>query len=58
MELNDVINVEVLNKIPNQPQVQCSTTDQLVAAIALCNKFGLYDAANVLREMTKLGSTK
>jgi hypothetical protein len=48
--LDRVISVELLKSIPQQPQVQCSTADQLVALQVLANKFGLYDAADVVQQ--------
>lgn len=50
-ELNDVIDVNILNSIAKQPQVQCSTKDQFIALHALAVKFGLYDAADVVRRV-------
>ncbi len=49
MELDDVINVSLVNGIPWQPQVQCSTHDQLKAVVVLAQRFGLYDAADRLK---------
>jgi len=48
---DDVINVALVNSIPNQPQVQCSTHDQLVALSSLAVKFGLYDANNLIQNL-------
>lgn len=53
MELDDIINVEVLKLIPQQPQVQCSTKDQLTALRVIAVKFGLYDAADLLSRITQ-----
>jgi hypothetical protein len=49
--LDDVIDVAVLAAIPQQPQVQCSTKDQLRAAKVICAKFGLYDAADLIQRL-------
>jgi len=49
MDLNNVVSVKLLDSIPNQPQVQCTLHDQLVALESLARKFGLYDAADFLR---------
>jgi hypothetical protein len=56
MNLDDVIDTALLNGIPAQPQVQCSTRDQLKALEVLANRFGLYDAAGVVqRWVEKVG---
>lgn len=39
----------LLATIPQQPQRQDSTTDQLADLVAFANKLGLYDAADYLR---------
>lgn len=37
--------------VPKFDQVQCSTQDQLEALRHVANRLGLYDAADVLRNM-------
>jgi hypothetical protein len=49
VDLNDVVDIELLKSIPNQPQVQCSLHDQLRVLEAIAAKFGLYDASDYLR---------
>lgn len=39
---------EILKSIPQQPQRQDSTKDQLAELIAFANRLGLYDAADFL----------
>lgn len=51
MNLNDVINLKVLASIPFQPQVQCGLDDQLEALSHIAVRFGLYDAADYLRDV-------
>lgn len=41
----------LLTKVPQQPQRQDSTLDQLKDLRAVANRFGMYDAADVLRLM-------
>jgi hypothetical protein len=40
---------EVINNIPQQPQVQYSLRDQLEQLRLAANKLGLYDAADYLK---------
>lgn len=42
-----------INKIQKQPQAQFSTNDQLKVCIVLAQRFGLYDAADVIKKFTK-----
>jgi len=51
MDLDNVINPDILKAVPQQPQVQCDTQSQLEALIAVANRFGLYDAADVIRKV-------
>lgn len=44
------IDTELLKGIPQQPQVQCSFQDQMDALHMLAVKFGLYDAADFLKD--------
>lgn len=50
----DVENIktitELITLLPQQPQVQYDLTQQLSELRTLANKFGLYDAADILRE--------
>jgi hypothetical protein len=50
--MNDQLKA-VLNTIPQQPQRQDSTNDQLRDLQAFANKLGLYDAADFLRVTLK-----
>lgn len=49
ISLDLIIDSAILRAIPQQPQVQCSTTDQLRALHVIATKFGLYDAADAIR---------
>jgi hypothetical protein len=49
MELDQIVSVELLKTIPQQPQVQCTVDDQLRALRVVAVKFGLYDAADAIQ---------
>lgn len=40
---------EVIKKIPQQNQVQYSTLEQLRVLVAVANKLGLYNAADIIQ---------
>lgn len=42
-----------LNTIPSLPQRQDSTADQLADLISVANRLGMYDAADVVQQMSK-----
>jgi hypothetical protein len=42
-----------LQQIPAQPQRQDSVADQLADLVAIANRLGMYDAADVVRQMAK-----
>ena len=48
MNVDEVIDIKALYAVPQQPQVQCSALDQLGALYAIANRFGLYDAADIV----------
>ncbi|HHQ2717285.1 TPA: hypothetical protein ACSPMB_003175 [Pseudomonas aeruginosa] len=43
---------KLLDSIPQQPQRQDSTNDQLRDLRAFANRLGLYDAADLIRTLT------
>lgn len=45
MDIMDILNIK--QQVPSQE----STLDQLKAAYQVCNRLGLYDAADVIRSM-------
>ena len=51
--LEDVINLTVLAAVPFQPQSQCALNDQLKALSYIALRFGLYDAADHLRDVVE-----
>ncbi|MFP1519409.1 hypothetical protein [Pseudomonas aeruginosa] len=44
--------MKLLESIPQQPQRQDSTNDQLRDLRAFANRLGLYDAADLIRTLT------
>jgi hypothetical protein len=51
-DLSDDLNFfEVINKIPQQPQVQYNLNQQLQELIIVANKLGLYDAADFINNL-------
>lgn len=46
---NEMIDISVLEKIPNCPQTQDSLTDQLKFLRMVANRLGLYDAADHIK---------
>jgi len=50
--MSDLVSPDVLRAIPQQKQSQAATQDQLASLIAVANRLGFYDAADVLRRMT------
>ena len=47
--MSHVVDTKVLEMIPQQPQAQGAVQDQLVALYAIANRFGLYDAADLVQ---------
>lgn len=52
-EVDGTLN-EWLKRADRWQQVQYSTTDQLLYLIDIAQKFGLYDAADVLKKLVNL----
>jgi hypothetical protein len=50
MNIELAINTSLLHSIPKQKQVQCSVADQLAALYVIANRFGLYDAADIIQQ--------
>ena len=51
------IREEALERVDQVKQSQASVTDQLIALIPIANKFGLYDAADMLVKFTRTKSS-
>ena len=51
--MNNAINLNLVKMIPRQRQVRCDTDSQLLALITLALKFGLYDAADIVRNVLR-----
>lgn len=43
---------ELLKTIPQQPQRQDSSSDQLAELLLFANRLGLYDAADVIKNLS------
>ena len=51
--LVDPVLVEVIHKMPQLPQVQYSTLDQLKFLVDVAVKLGLYDAVDILNRLVR-----
>lgn len=51
-EVDSVLKA-VIKKLPKFPQVQYSSKDQLLFLIDIAQRFGLYDAADIIKTFVK-----
>jgi hypothetical protein len=49
MDTNDVVDIGLIDAIPQQRQVQCGVDEQLAVLFMVANRLGLYDAADNIR---------